>query len=203
MAECIEDSYSTLAAPSQGIFRSKGSRFLAFAFPVHSEAEIRKHIEEIKKQYFDARHHCYAYKLGLKGDLYRANDDGEPSGTAGKPILGQIDSFGVTYVLVVVVRYFGGVLLGTGGLVEAYKEAAADALQQAEIITGLVYETCEITFPYERMNEVMRLIKDAGLNLIKMESGIHCVLEIKIRKRDRSLFSGKLKLIESLQQNWS
>jgi len=202
MAECIEDSYSTLAAPSQGIFRSKGSRFLAFAFPVHSEAEIRKHIEEIKKQYFDARHHCYAYKLGLKGDLYRANDDGEPSGTAGKPILGQIDSFGVTYVLVVVVRYFGGVLLGTGGLVEAYKEAAADALQQAEIITGLVYETCEITFPYERMNEVMRLIKDAGLNLIKMESGIHCVLEIKIRKRDRSLFSGKLKLIESLQQNW-
>ena len=202
MAECIEDSYSTLAAPSQGIFRSKGSRFLAFAFPVYSEAEIKKHLEETKKQYFDARHHCYAYKLGLKGDLYRANDDGEPSGTAGKPILGQIDSFGVTHVLVIVVRYFGGVLLGTGGLVEAYKEAAADALKQAEIVTELVYETCDITFPYERMNEVMRLIKDGGLNLIKMESGIRCTMEIKIRKRDRFLFSGKLKLIESLEQNW-
>jgi uncharacterized YigZ family protein len=203
MAECIEDSYSTLAAPSQGIFRSKGSRFLAFAFPVQSETEIKKHLEEIKKQYFDARHHCYAYKLGLKGDLYRANDDGEPSGTAGKPILGQIDSFGVTHVLVIVVRYFGGVLLGTGGLVEAYKEAAADALRQAEIITSLVYDSCEISFPYEQMNEVMRLIKDAGLNPIKMESGTYCTLEIKIRKRDRFLFSEKLKLIKSLQQNWS
>jgi len=203
MAECIEDSYSTLAAPSQGIFRSKGSRFLAFAFPVHSEAEIREHLEEIKKQYFDARHHCYAYKLGIKGDLYRANDDGEPSGTAGKPILGQMDSFGVTHVLIIVVRYFGGVLLGTGGLAEAYKAAAADALQQAEIVTELVYDHYEMTFPYERMNEVMRLIKEAGLNMIKMDSGIHCSLEIKIRKRDRSLFSERLKLIESLQQNWS
>ncbi|MDD4031857.1 MAG: YigZ family protein [Bacteroidales bacterium] len=202
MAECIEDSYSTLAAPSQGIFRSKGSRFLAFAYPVQSEAEIKKHLEEIKKQYFDARHHCYAYKLGLKGDLSRANDDGEPSGTAGKPILGQIDSFGVTHVLVIVVRYFGGVLLGTGGLVEAYKEAAADALRQAEIVTRLVYDSCEISFPYEQMNEVMRLIKDAGLNLIKMESGIYCTLEIKIRKRNRFPFSEKLKLIKSLQQNW-
>ena len=124
----ISDRYDSIAGPSTGLYKDNGSKFLAFAYPVESEEEVRKHLDALRKEYFDARHHCYAYRIGHQGQLWRANDDGEPSSTAGRPILGQILSAGLSDVLVVVVRYFGGTLLGTGGLMVAYREAAKGAL---------------------------------------------------------------------------
>ena len=134
----MKDTYNTITAASEGLFTDRGSKFIAYAFPIKSEEEIKEYLEEIKKEHWKARHHCYAWRLGIDGNTYRANDDGEPSGTAGKPILGQLDSFEITDTLVVVVRYFGGTKLGVGGLINAYKSAAIDALQQVEIISKTI-----------------------------------------------------------------
>ena len=142
----VDDIYKTLNSPSEGLYKEKGSKFLAFAFPVYDETEIRNLIAEIKKQYYDARHHCYAWQLGLDKSNFRANDDGEPSGTAGKPIYGQILSHQLTNVLIIVVRYFGGIKLGTGGLVAAYKTAAADAIAHSEIIDKTVQSYYQMFF---------------------------------------------------------
>lgn len=176
-----KDSYNTIKSPSEGLYKEKGSKFLAFAYPVQNEDEIRTHVEALKKKYHDARHHCFAWELGTDGMNFRMNDDGEPSGTAGKPILGQIHSHEVTNVLVVVVRYFGGVKLGTGGLVQAYKTAAADALDQAEIIGCTINRSFRIQFPYEMMNPVMRVVDEENLNVEDQQFGLDCSMTLSVR----------------------
>lgn len=177
----MEDTYRTLAAPAEGLYKDKGSKFLAFAYPVSSEAEVKTHIDRIKKEYFDARHHCYAYALGPKGENFRANDDGEPSGTAGRPIHGQILSAGLTNVLVVVVRYFGGILLGTSGLIVAYKEATKDALSQAKVKECTVDQRYKIEFDYLSMNSVMKILKDFSLVPQNQQYDLTCSLEVDLR----------------------
>ena len=150
----MTDTYQTIAAPSVGEYKEKGSKFIAYTFAVHSEAEVKAQLEGLKKEHSKARHHCYAYRLGLDGKLFRANDDGEPSGTAGRPILGQIDSFGLSNVLAVVVRYFGGTKLGTAGLKRAYKESTKAAFQQAVIVEKIVEDQFSITFDYAFMRNM-------------------------------------------------
>lgn len=177
----MSDTYRTIQAPSEGLYKDKGSKFLAFAFPVATEEEIKEHLDRIKKQYFDARHHCYAYALGPKGETFRANDDGEPSGTAGRPIHGQILSAGLTNVLVIVVRYFGGILLGTSGLITAYKEASRDALSQAQIKECTVDNRYRIQFDYLSMNSVMKILKEYSLVPQNQQYDMACSLEVDLR----------------------
>src|SRR5574344_2074526 len=156
----MSDQYKTLKNQSNGIYKEKGSKFLAFAYPVYNEDEIKQIVNEKKREFYDARHCCYSWHLGLDANNFRANDDGEPSGTAGRPIHGQILSAGLTNILIVVVRYFGGIKLGTSGLINAYKAAAADAIANAEIIDKTVNNFYRISFSYEAMNDVMKVIKD-------------------------------------------
>ena len=179
----MADKYLSIKQPANGIYKDKGSRFLAFAEPVATEEEIKQRLAWYRKQYYDARHVCYAWMLGPDRLLYRSNDDGEPSGTAGRPILGQINSKQLTNILIVVVRYFGGILLGTGGLVTAYKEASADALQNAEIVEKDVLLRRVIRFPYEKMNDVMRVLKDIDATIIRQEyMDTECEIECDIKK---------------------
>ncbi|MDR1973420.1 MAG: YigZ family protein [Bacteroidales bacterium] len=180
------DTYKTISTSSEGLYKEKGSKFLAFAFPVNSKEEVEANIAILRKKYFDARHHCYAWRLATTPETFRANDDGEPSGTAGKPIYGQIISHEVTNILIVVVRYFGGVLLGTGGLVKAYKTAAAEALNNATIIEKIRTVSHTIKFPYEKTSAVMKILKDKNITPSSPkynEAGI-CEMEIEIRLRD-------------------
>jgi uncharacterized YigZ family protein len=180
------DIYNTIAAPSEGLFKDKGSKFLAFAFPVSSKDETENYITQLRKKYFDARHHCYAWRLDTTPETFRTNDDGEPSGTAGKPIYGQMLSREVTNILIVVVRYFGGTLLGTGGLIKAYKQAAADALDNATIIEKIRTISHTITFPYEKTSAVMKILKDENITPPAPQYGENgmCEMEIEIRLRD-------------------
>lgn len=178
----FDDTYRTLAAPSEGLYKEKGSKFLAFAFPVSSESEVRSHLDRIRKDYFDARHHCYAYILGADKSAFRFNDDGEPSGTAGKPIHGQLLSKDLTNTLVVVVRYFGGVLLGASGLFNAYKVAARDALDHAAIIEKTVDVRYRVAFEYLQMNDVMRLLKQYDLPPSNQQYDLSCSLEVSVRR---------------------
>lgn len=175
------DKYKTIAEPSEGIYKEKGSRFLAFAYPVYSADEIRDIIAANEKKYHDARHCCYAWKLGLGEDNFRQNDDGEPSGTAGRPIYGQILSHELTNILIVVVRYFGGIKLGTGGLIVAYKTAAADALDNATIVEEYVHDTFDVHFAYDAMNDVMKVIKDASLNVVNQQFDLNCTCRLRVR----------------------
>lgn len=181
MSAC-EDTYFTIDSVSSGVYRDRGSRFLAFAHPVSSVEEVKGIIENYKKEYHDARHHCYAYVLGHDKPVWKFNDDGEPPGTAGKPILAQINSRNLTNVIVVVVRYFGGTLLGTGGLVNAYKTASAEALNNAKIIERFVEKMVTIRFPYSRLNAVMKLLNDARAVIYKQEFGEQCQITTGIRK---------------------
>ncbi len=184
----MQTRYTTIALPAEGLYKEKGSKFLAFAEPVRNIEEVKERLEYYRKEYHDARHVCYAYMLGAERTDFRANDDGEPSGTAGRPILGQINSLGLTNILVVVVRYFGGILLGTGGLIVAYKEATRDALSQAEIVERDVMEQRKIAFPYEKMNEVMRTLKACEANILSQGyEDNQCVIayEIKLEYADR------------------
>jgi uncharacterized YigZ family protein len=178
-------SYTTIDQPVEGLFREKGSRFLAFAYPANSEEEIKQRIEHLKKEYFDARHHCFAWMLGPARTHFRAFDDGEPNHSAGDPILGQIRSRNLTNILVVVVRYFGGVKLGVGGLVAAYKAAAEDALSKARVIEVEIKFSMTITFPYEATSEVMRVVNEFDLRIVSQEFSESCIirLEIPIRKK--------------------
>jgi len=180
--EMEEDQYLTIASESTGLYKEKGSKFIALACPVDSVDEFRASLEKIKKQYHDARHHCYAYKIGKDDMEYRYNDDGEPSGTAGKQIYGQIESFGLTNVMVVVVRYFGGIKLGTGGLIQAYKAAAKDALHQAEMVTKTIHMDLPIVFPYLVINDIMRIVKDEELMIIKQDFSLEGKLFLRVRK---------------------
>ncbi len=163
----------TIASPSFGEYKEKGSKFLAYAYFVESEEEVKEKLDLIKKEHFKASHHCYAYRLGLEGDKFRANDDGEPSGTAGKPILGQIDSFGMTNLFIVVVRYYGGTKLGTSGLINAYREAAKEALSLAEPIEKIVETMVDITIKYPDLSDFMHFVKNLDLQIVSSDYGDH------------------------------
>ncbi|MCR4660212.1 MAG: YigZ family protein [Bacteroidales bacterium] len=177
-----DDTYRTIEAPAEGLYKEKGSKFLAFAFPVTTADEAKEHIDRLRKDYFDARHHCYAYIIGMHGEQYRANDDGEPSGTAGRPIHGQLLSAGLTNTLVVVVRYFGGILLGASGLANAYKAAARDALSHAPVVERTIYCRYRLRFEYPLMNDVMRVLKDLGLKPERQQFELDCQLEVGVRQ---------------------
>jgi len=194
----MSDTYKTIIAPTEGIYKEKGSKFLSFAIPVSSADEVKEIVKNYRKEYYDSRHVCYAYMLGADRKEFRANDDGEPSGTAGRPILGQINSRELTNILVIVVRYFGGILLGTGGLVVAYKEATTDALDQAEVIEKTVDESISIIFDYVLMNEVMRIIKDTNAQISSQNFEDQCAMQLSIRKQDAVLLSSKLAKIYGL-----
>lgn len=191
-------TYKTISSSTEGIYKEKGSKFLSFAIPVNTVDEIKEILNEYRKKFFDARHVCYAYMLGAEHEKFRSNDDGEPSGTAGKPILGQINSRELTNVLIIVVRYFGGVLLGTGGLVVAYKEAASDALNRAEIIEKAVYVEISIGFDYLLMNDVMRIIKDTNAQISTQTFDNTCSMLLFIRKADERVLITKLKKINGV-----
>ena len=180
----FSDEYKTIEKSAQGSFRDKGSKFLSFAFPASSEQEVKQLLEALRKQYYDATHHCYAYILGFDKSAYRVNDDGEPSGTAGRPIYGQLLSADLTNTLIVVVRYYGGTNLGVPGLIHAYKTAALDAIGNALILNKIVQEIHEIEYPYEAMNDVMKIIKDEALEVINNEFGMDCVIRLAIRHSD-------------------
>ncbi len=182
------DTYKSISMPAQGSYKDNGSKFLAFAFPVETEAQIKEHIAALKKEYFDARHHCYAYRLGHTGEPWRANDDGEPSSSAGRPILGQLLSRELSDILVVVVRYFGGIKLGIPGLIRAYKESTTDALENASIIEKIAGTHYRIIFPYEAMNSVMKVLKDMGLEPSQQDFNLECSLLIRVRLRNESTF---------------
>lgn len=194
----FEDTYKTIAGPSEGIYREKGSKFIALAFPVQSEAEVKEKLAEIQKQYFDARHHCYSYILGPNKDAYRLNDNGEPSGTAGRPIHGQLLSKDLTNTLVIVVRYFGGIKLGVSGLINAYKTAAKDALDHANIIEKTVDETYKVSFDYSVMNSVMQLLKDPYVTILGQGFEDRYLITFKIRRREADRIVTALKKINTV-----
>ncbi len=190
-----EYTYRTITSTYEGIYKEKGSKFLSFAIPVNSVDEIKGIVKDYWKRFFDARHVCYAYMLGAERADFRVNDDGEPSGTAGRPILGQINSRELTNVLIIVVRYFGGILLGTGGLVVAYREAAADALNQAEISEKTVEENIQVLFDYLQMNEVMKIIKDSDTQITNQTFDNECLIHFSINKSDYENTLQKLRKI--------
>ncbi|MDD2488966.1 MAG: YigZ family protein [Bacteroidales bacterium] len=180
----FDDTYLTIEEKSQGIYKEKGSKFIALAFPVSNEDNVKEIIKSIKKEYFDARHHCYAYIIGHDKSVFRMNDDGEPSSTGGKPIYGQLLSNNLTNILIVVVRYFGGIKLGVSGLINAYKQAALDSINNAKIIQKTLNEVYSISFEYTLMNRVMKVLKDFDLPQLNHRFENDCYLEFQVRKSD-------------------
>ncbi|MFI5149577.1 MAG: IMPACT family protein [Bacteroidia bacterium] len=195
----FEDVYLSIEGPGEGVFRDRGSKFLAYAFPVRTEEEVKTHVQNLKKEHHKARHWCYAFRLGADKQFFRVQDDGEPSGTAGRPILGQIQSRDLSDIVVIVVRYFGGTLLGVGGLIQAYKLAASDALDKARIIEKIIGERYTVRFPYERMNDVMKIIKDRELEQSNTDFGESCSLEIKVRRREADAVGIQFRKLEGVQ----
>ena len=193
-----EDKYRTVNAIAEGLYKEKGSRFIYFIYPVKTEEEIKYILTEIKTKYYDARHHCYAYCLGANRERFRANDDGEPSSTAGKPILGQIVSNDLSNVLVVVVRYFGGIKLGVSGLIQAYRDAAANAILHAEIVERTVDEEIRIRFTYVVMNDVMKVLKEEEPEVLSRNFEMECEMTLSIRQKDMPRLKERLLKIESL-----
>ncbi len=180
-----KDTYKTIAAASEEVlYKEKNSKFFGYAFPVTTEEEIKEILERLRKEHFSARHWCYAYQIGTEKIQYRANDDGEPNNSAGMPIYGQIQSFEVTNILVVVIRYFGGVKLGVGGLISAYKTAAQMALENATIVEKTINKHFIISFGYAHMNKVMRIIKEKNLQIVSQKMEMDCEIEISIRKKN-------------------
>ncbi len=193
----MSDSFLTISAPAEAIYKEKSSKFLTYAYPVHSEEEIRELLDTLRKRYYDATHHCYAWRLGPHGEQFRSNDDGEPSGTAGKPILGQLLSNSLTNCLIVVIRYFGGTKLGVPGLIAAYKESAAEVIAEAEIIEQTVDTHFTIEFPYLVMNDVMRIIKEEQPNILSQDFDNLCTMRLSIRESRAEGLLGKLRKVES------
>lgn len=187
------DSYLTIEAAAESACRERSSKFLSFIYPVHNEEEIREALDALRKRYFDATHHCYAWRLGPRGEQYRANDDGEPSGTAGKPILGQLLSHELTDCLVVVVRYFGGTKLGVPGLIAAYKESAQQVIDEAHIIELTVDRAVRVDFPYIAMNDIMRVIKELQPRIRSQEFDNLCTMHLTIREAQAELLIERLK----------
>ncbi len=198
----FEDSYKVVTTPGEGLYKEKGSKFFAEAFPVHSEAEVKAKVAEIKKKYFDAKHHCYAFIIGPDKSCYRSSDDGEPSGTAGKPILNQILSKDLTNVCVVVTRYFGGQLLGVPGLINAYKTSAREALDNCGVIEKTVDEVYSVSFGYPLLNEVMRILKEENLEQRNTKFELDCYLEIAVRKSISNKIVDKLDRIYGVEVNY-
>ena len=194
--EQTKDSYLTVEGNAEAIFKEKSSKFLCYAFHVESEEEITAHLERLRKQYYDATHHCYAWRLGPFGERFRANDDGEPSSTAGKPILGQMLSREVTNCLIVVVRYFGGTKLGVPGLIAAYKESAAAALDASVIVERTVDVRISVAFSYVVMNDVMRIVKDMQPKVLGQEFDNLCTMTLSIRQGDSEQLIGRLEKVE-------
>jgi len=180
----MEDVFYTIEKETQGYFKDKGSKFYAFAYPLQNEDEVKEILTRLKKEHHSARHHCYAWRLGTQEITYRANDDGEPSSTAGKPILGQLQSFNVTNILLVVVRYFGGTLLGVSGLINAYRSAAADALKNADIIEKIVEIEMILDFTYTELSEVMNVIKQENITILNTRFEDNCNLTFLVRKSE-------------------
>ncbi len=199
MERTEEDSYLTLAESAEALYKEKGSKFLAYAYPVSSEEQIRECLDALRKRYYDATHHCYAWRLGADGQNYRVNDDGEPSSTAGRPILGQLLSYGVTDVLVVVVRYFGGTKLGVSGLIAAYKESAAAVLSAAQIVERTVDVRFEVEFGYLVMNDVMRVVKEMRPEVLEQRFDNLCTMRLSIRAGRADALRERLQKIEGIQ----
>jgi uncharacterized YigZ family protein len=196
------DIYKTIKSPAEGIYKEKGSRFVSIALPVSDQEEIKPIIDRIKKEHHEARHHCFAYMIGHERNIWRVNDDGEPSGTAGRPIMGQINSHGLTNILIVVSRYFGGTLLGVSGLINAYRSAAADAIQNAELLEKTLQEYYEITYPYISMNDVMRILKEDNIGQSEQTFDLECriILNFRVALKERVL--GRLSRIDGLKCNY-
>ncbi len=194
-------SYKTIKSRSQGIFRDRGSKFLAFAFHVTTEVQIKEILDDLRSEYHDARHHCYAWITGTDKDRFRANDDGEPSGTAGRPVLGQIQKHDLTNILIVVIRYFGGTLLGTGGLINAYRSAAADALAQSEIIKKTIEELIELKFSYATMNDVMKVLKEEQAEQVVQDFDMECSIKVRIPLERSERLARRLKGIGKVSVN--
>ncbi len=186
------DTFLTISAPSEGIYKEKMSKFLAFAHPAASAADAKAIIASYQKKYHDARHVCWAYMIGAARTEFQSSDNGEPSGTAGKPILGQINSFNITNVVIVVVRYFGGIKLGTGGLIVAYREAAREALSAAEIVEAHEMSVISFTFPYISMNDVMKAVKDPGVRILSQNFDNACEMTITLRADHAEALSARL-----------
>lgn len=187
------DSYIGIENVSEGLYKDRGSRFISYAYPVVSEDEVKELVDALKREHHAARHHCFAYRIGMDGKVFRASDDGEPSGTAGRQILGAIDSAGLSDVLVVVVRYFGGILLGVPGLIKAYKEAAADALANAQRVEKIPVQRYELEFGYEQMNDVQKLLKSfGGAKTVSQDFDLLCRMQVDIRMSDVESFTKKI-----------
>jgi uncharacterized YigZ family protein len=194
----IKDTYSSIAGRSDGLFKDNGSRFIAQAYPVESEEEVKEIVGSLKKEYHDARHHCFAYRLGLDGSRWRANDDGEPSGSAGRPILGQIDAAGLSDILVVVIRYSGGIKLGIPGLIRAYKTSTADALAQATVVEKVAGKDYRLSFPYLSMNAVMKVVKDMSLPQKNQYFAERCSMLLRVRLSQEAAFLDRVSNIEGV-----
>ncbi|MBZ0100281.1 MAG: YigZ family protein [Taibaiella sp.] len=194
-------TYKTITAPTTSDFRDRGSKFFGFAYPVQDVEEVKEKVKALKKEHPKAVHHCYAFRIGTDGTLFRANDDGEPSGSAGKPMLGQIDSAELTNVLVVIVRYFGGSLLGVPGLINAYKTATAEALSKAEIVEKWIEEKLSLTFDYPAMNEVMHLLKQSEATIYKQDLQLFCEVEAGIPVKYIDTYKKKLAEIRGVKVN--
>ena len=192
----VKDSYKSIASEAKGLFKDNGSRFIAHAYPVETEEEVKEIVAALKKEYYDARHHVYAYRLGHLGDKFRANDDGEPSGSSGRPVLGQIDSNELSDILVVVVRYFGGIKLGIPGLIRAYKTSTADALANAEIIEKIATRRYRIHFGYLNMNDVMKVMKDMGLEQKNQKFDMECSIDTNVRLSQVNTFLERMGDVE-------
>ena len=207
MRSVISDTYLTIAAPAEGLYKDKGSRFLAFAYPIYSESDVKPIVEALKTKYYDARHHCYAWRLGIEasagGVRFRANADGEPAGTAGRPILGQLLSRELTNLLVVVVRYFGGIKLGVPGLIAAYKEATADALASAEVVERTENREMTVEFPYPAMNRVMKAVKDMEPRVLGQDFDLSCRMRLSVRLRDAAALAERIGDIEGVNVSLS
>lgn len=193
------DTYKTIVAPTEAVYTAKRSKFIAIALPVRTVDEVKAYLETYQKKYYDARHVCYAYMLGAGRIDFRANDNGEPSGTAGKPILGQINSNELTDILIVVVRYFGGIKLGTSGLIMAYRSAAAEAIAAAEVVERTVDESVTFLFEYPFMNDVMRIVKEEGPEILEQSYDMDCRMTLRIRQSMISKLKARLEKVETLR----
>lgn len=193
------DTYQTILKKSNGIFKEKGSKFIAHAYPVNNLETIKTIIHELKKEFYDARHICYAYRLGYDGEDYRINDDGEPSGTAGKPIYGQLLSHEITNVLVTVIRYFGGTKLGVSGLINAYKSATIDALNNNKIEDRIIYQSLNLSFSYPQMNAIMKIVKNFNLVVLAQDFKLKCTMQLAVRLNDYQNIKSQLQKIDGVQ----
>ena len=198
----FDDQYLTISSPAEGSFKDRGSRFIGKAIPVTTEQQVKGELERLRKEYFDATHHCYAYVLGSDKSGWRINDDGEPSGTAGRPIFGQIQSNDLTNILVVVIRYYGGTKLGVSGLINAYKTAAKEAILNAEVKECIVREVYRIDYEYPMMNEVMKILKEESADILSSDFGMKCVVDFAIRRMESPRVCSRISRLRGLNINY-